>query len=87
MISTQHDANIDALTLEQDIINQVIKPIIPEELLTVKTRYLINPTGRFVEGGPAVDTGLTGQKKLLLILTEVGPLTVVVHFQAKTPLK
>lgn len=62
VISTQHHPDVDALSLEQDIINFVIKPIIPEYLLSNQTRYLINPTGRFVEGGPAVDTGLTGRK-------------------------
>ena len=62
VISTQHDENVTQAKIEADIINSVIKPVIPEHLITAETRYLINPTGRFVQGGPAVDTGLTGRK-------------------------
>ena len=62
VISTQHDPDISQETIRRDLIAHVIQPVIPESLLTEETRYLINPTGRFVIGGPAGDTGLTGRK-------------------------
>ena len=62
VISTQHDPNITLEKLKEDIINYVIKPIIPENLIDKNTKILINPTGRFVIGGPAGDSGLTGRK-------------------------
>ncbi len=62
VVSTQHTAEIPLETLRNDIINLVIKPIIPEEFLDENTKYYINPTGRFVIGGPHGDTGLTGRK-------------------------
>lgn len=62
VISTQHDPNISLEKLKEDIINYVIKPIIPENLIDKNTKILINPTGRFVIGGPAGDSGLTGRK-------------------------
>ncbi len=62
VVSTQHTADIELETLRQDIVNLVIKPIIPAELLDDNTKYYINPTGRFVIGGPHGDTGLTGRK-------------------------
>ena len=62
VISTQHNANIDMEKLKQDIIEKVIKEIVPEELLDSQTKYYINPTGRFVTGGPLGDSGLTGRK-------------------------
>jgi S-adenosylmethionine synthetase len=62
VISTQHRPDIPQETLTQDIIAQVIKQVLPENLLDNNTRYLINPTGRFVVGGPQGDTGLTGRK-------------------------
>jgi S-adenosylmethionine synthetase len=62
IISAQHRAEADLATLRPYIIDQVIKTTIPAELLDSKTRYLINPTGRFVIGGPQGDTGLTGRK-------------------------
>jgi S-adenosylmethionine synthetase len=61
VISNQHDPDVDMQQLRADIIEQVIKPTVPPELL-VNTRYLINPTGRFVVGGPQGDSGLTGRK-------------------------
>lgn len=62
VISTQHGADISHDTIERDIIELVIKKVIPAELLDSKTRFLVNPTGRFVVGGPQGDSGLTGRK-------------------------
>ena len=61
LISTQHSSKVKREQIEADLIEHVIKPIIPAELL-VNTRYLVNPTGRFVIGGPQGDAGLTGRK-------------------------
>ena len=62
VISTQHAPEVSLEQIRQDMIQQVIKPTIPAELLDEKTKYLINPTGRFVIGGPQGDSGLTGRK-------------------------
>jgi len=62
LISTQHDADIDMETLKNDIKENIIDVVIPTEYLDEKTKYYINPTGRFVIGGPLGDTGLTGRK-------------------------
>lgn len=62
VISTQHSPDIDQETLNKDIIEKVITPVIPAELLDDSTKYYINPTGRFVVGGPQGDSGLTGRK-------------------------
>jgi S-adenosylmethionine synthetase len=62
VISTQHDDEISREALRNDILEQVIKPILPAELVKEKPRALINPTGRFVIGGPMGDAGLTGRK-------------------------
>lgn len=62
VISTQHGAEVSHETIEKDIMELVIKPVIPAELLDSKTKYFINPTGRFVVGGPQGDSGLTGRK-------------------------
>ena len=62
VVSTQHSADADMEVLKKDIREKVILPEIPEGLLKPDTRILINPTGRFVIGGPAGDTGLTGRK-------------------------
>lgn len=62
VVSAQHNPDISLSTIREDIIAQVIKPCIPPHLLDDKTKYLINPTGRFVVGGPQGDTGLTGRK-------------------------
>ena len=62
VVSTQHDDNISLDTLKNDILEKVIKPVIPESLLDADTKYYINPTGRFVIGGPVGDSGLTGRK-------------------------
>ena len=62
VVSTQHSADIDLETLRTDILEKVIKPTIPENLIDDDTKIFINPTGRFVIGGPQGDTGLTGRK-------------------------
>ena len=62
VVSTQHDATADLEKLKEDIKEYVVKPIVPAELLDENTRYFINPTGRFVIGGPLGDSGLTGRK-------------------------
>lgn len=62
LISSQHDPNISLDVLARDLKNEVVLKIIPKELLDNNTKYLFNPTGRFVIGGPAADSGLTGRK-------------------------
>jgi S-adenosylmethionine synthetase len=62
VISTQHSPDVDLKTIEQDLLSAVITPVVPAELLDDKTKYYINPTGRFVVGGPQGDSGLTGRK-------------------------
>ena len=62
VISAQHDPDIDMKVLRKDILERVVFPIIDGKLLDKNTKYYINPTGRFVLGGPAADTGLTGRK-------------------------
>ena len=62
VVSTQHSAEIDNATIRKDIIEQVILPIVPSELMQGKVNIYVNPTGRFVIGGPQGDTGLTGRK-------------------------
>lgn len=62
VISTQHDDAVDNQTIHKDVIEKVIKEVIPANLLDDQTKYYINPTGRFVIGGPQGDAGLTGRK-------------------------
>ena len=62
VVSSQHSAEIDSATIRKDIIDKVILPIIPSELIDGKVNIYVNPTGRFVIGGPQGDTGLTGRK-------------------------
>jgi S-adenosylmethionine synthetase len=62
VISTQHDENIGHKELSEAIIELVVKPVLPKNMISSETKYLINPTGRFVIGGPQGDTGLTGRK-------------------------
>ncbi len=62
VISTQHAADVEHAEIEKYLIENVIKKVIPARMLTKNTEYLINPTGRFVIGGPQGDTGLTGRK-------------------------
>ena len=62
VVSTQHSPEVTLEQIRGDMVELVIKPIIPEELLDENTKYYVNPTGRFVKGGPAADSGLTGRK-------------------------
>ncbi len=62
VVSSQHSAEIDAVTIRKDIIDKVILPTVPKELMDGKVNIYVNPTGRFVIGGPQGDTGLTGRK-------------------------
>ncbi|AEB73529.1 methionine adenosyltransferase [Lentilactobacillus buchneri] len=62
VLSTQHDDGVRLDQVRTDVINQIIKQVIPAKYLDDKTRYLVNPTGRFVIGGPQGDAGLTGRK-------------------------
>ena len=62
VVSSQHSPDVSLEQIRVDIINHVIKPIVPEELMDEETKYFINPTGRFVVGGPQGDSGLTGRK-------------------------
>jgi S-adenosylmethionine synthetase len=65
VISTQHDNSIGSDRIKKDIIESVIKEIVPPDLLDKETKYYVNPTGRFVVGGPMGDCGLTGRKILV----------------------
>ncbi len=65
VLSTQHEESKSLSEVKKDIIEHVIKPIIPAELLTDNTKFYINPTGRFVVGGPVGDSGLTGRKLIV----------------------
>lgn len=62
VVSTQHSEEVDHKQLEEAVIEEIIKPILPESMISDKTRFLVNPTGRFVVGGPVGDCGLTGRK-------------------------
>jgi len=62
VVSTQHAADVDNNTIRSFITEEIVKPSLPAELLSSNTKYLINPTGRFVVGGPQGDSGLTGRK-------------------------
>ena len=62
VVSTQHSPDVSHAQIEEAVIEEIIRPILPKNMVTDKTRYLINPTGRFVVGGPHGDCGLTGRK-------------------------
>ena len=62
VISSQHSADVELATIREDVIREVITPVVPAELMDAETKIYVNPTGRFVVGGPAGDTGLTGRK-------------------------
>ncbi|HET7579536.1 MAG TPA: methionine adenosyltransferase [Bacillales bacterium] len=65
VISTQHHPEIPLEQIKEDMIEQVIRPVVPESFLDENTKYIINPTGRFVIGGPQGDAGLTGRKLMV----------------------
>jgi len=62
VLSTQHHPEVSHGVLTEAVIEEIIKPVVPKAMLTADTRYLVNPTGRFVVGGPMGDAGLTGRK-------------------------
>jgi len=62
VLSTQHNPEIDQTTLQDAVMDEIIKPVLPEDWITKDTKFHINPTGRFVIGGPVGDCGLTGRK-------------------------
>jgi S-adenosylmethionine synthetase len=62
VVSTQHHPDVPRSQIVSDVVEHVIRPVVPAELLDDRTRYLVNPTGRFVTGGPKGDAGLTGRK-------------------------
>lgn len=62
VVSTQHSPDVELETIKKDIIEHVIKKIVPENMIDENTKYYVNPTGRFVVGGPMGDAGLTGRK-------------------------
>ncbi len=65
VVSTQHTEEVDNATLREFVIEEIVKKVVPAQYLTDKTKYLINPTGRFVAGGPLADCGLTGRKIII----------------------
>ena len=62
VVSAQHDPDVEQAQIKNDILEYVIKPVVPQALLDAETKYYVNPTGRFVIGGPHGDSGLTGRK-------------------------
>ena len=62
VVSTQHSPEVTLERIRKDMVELVVKPVVPTHLLDENTKYYVNPTGRFVKGGPAADTGLTGRK-------------------------
>jgi S-adenosylmethionine synthetase len=62
VLSTQHDDDVDYEAIREGVIEEIVKPVIPSDMISKDTKYLVNPTGRFVVGGPHGDCGLTGRK-------------------------
>jgi len=65
VVSTQHSEDIDMKTLREYVIEEIVKKVIPPELMKPEPNYFVNPTGRFVKGGPLADAGLTGRKTIV----------------------
>ncbi len=65
VVSTQHSEDVDMKTLREYVIEEIVKKIIPPELMKPEPNYFVNPTGRFVKGGPLADAGLTGRKTIV----------------------
>ena len=84
VISSQHSESVTMEQLRADIMEKVIKATIPAELLDENTKYYINPTGRFVVGGPQGDSGLTG-RKIIVDTYGATPATAAAHSPARTP--
>ena len=79
VLSTQHSPDVTLEQIRKDMIELVIKPTVPAELLDGETKIYVNPTGRFVSGGPAADTGLTGQVQLAYAIGVARPVSVLVE--------
>ena len=84
VVSAQHAAEVDIVTLRTDLTREVILPAIPASLLDERCRFFINPTGRFVIGGPHGDTGATGRKAMVDTYGGLAVMAVEV-FPAKIP--
>ncbi|VFS28187.1 S-adenosylmethionine synthase [Serratia liquefaciens] len=82
VLSTQHAEDIDQKSLQEAVMEEIIKPILPTEWLNASTKFFINPTGRFVIGGPMGDCGLTGRK---IIVDTYGGMAR--HAAARSPVK
>jgi S-adenosylmethionine synthetase len=82
LISAQHDQDVTNEQIKKDIIKYVIQPVIPKEMLDANTKYFINPSGKFIIGGPEADAGLTG-RKIIVIHMEDGEHMEEVLFQEK----
>ena len=83
VLSTQHNSDIKLSDLQEAIMEEVVKPILPADWLNADTQYHINPTGNFVIGGPVGDCGLTG-RKIIVDTTVEWHVMVAVHFLVKT---
>ena len=85
VISTQHAPDVNIGRLRQELIDQVIRPTVPAELLDKNTRILVNPTGRFVVGGPQADSGLTGRKIIVDTYGGSAPKIIVDTYGGSAP--
>ncbi len=85
VVSTQHDPDVSIGDLREAIVETVVKPVIPAQYIDKDTKFFINPTGRFVIGGPVGDSGLTGRK--IIVDTYGGAATAAAASPARTPLR
>ena len=86
LIAAQHAPEVDTEKMKEEIIERVVLPILPPEMVDDKVKYYVNPTGRFVIGGPQGDTGVTG-RKIMLIPMAVTPATAAAASAGKIPPK